>query len=77
MAAHEYQGLALCLREMREGGATMNPQEIVGNRWTILYDKAATEFAEACKARRVPDQHGWMRRLKWLDGKLREDMWEW
>ena len=54
----------------------MSLKDIVGNRWTLLYDQAAKEYAEACRAKNIPNKRGWKRRMKWLDGKLREDTWE-
>lgn len=54
----------------------MSIQDIVGNRWTVLYDQAAKDYLEACKNRtkfgRRNRMH-WKKRLEWLDRKLKEE----
>ena len=43
------------------------------SRWTILYDQAAKEFAEACRQKSRANKRGWKRRLSWLDGELAKE----
>lgn len=51
----------------------MSSQAIVGNRWTVLYDQAAKEHAEACRKHHRTNIRGWKGRLEWLDRKLKEE----
>lgn len=54
----------------------MSSQDVVGNRWTVLYDQAAKDYVKACKVHTKIGRYNrsyWKKRLEWLDRKLAED----
>jgi hypothetical protein len=51
----------------------MSAKQVVGNRWTNLYEQAAKEYVNACKNRHRANIRGWKRRIEWLDVKLKEE----